>query len=213
MHRFFTTLIDIILPRKERVVRSSSYTIDDLGLSPNEHSVGAHQITTLMSYRTTAVENSIRALKYDKSERVAQLFADALAEYLREEIASHKLFSSQRVVLVPIPLHRIRERERGFNQISVILKKLPLEFRNGTLARVSNALIRTRHTKQQTKLSREERLTNVAGAFTLALPETVQCAHIILIDDVTTTGATLIAATQPFKEHGIAPDLIALAHA
>jgi len=112
-----------------------------------------------------------------------------------------------------MPLHTERLRERGFNQIEMILERLPSEFRNGRVASISPALLRTRSTKQQTRLSREERLRNVAGAFELTEPDALRDAHVIVIDDVTTTGATLTEAAKPLMKRGISVTLLALARA
>lgn len=214
MFDFFRTILDIILPPKERVVRIDAYVLHDLNISPSEHEACGARITTLMSYKTQAVEDLIRALKYDGTGRAAQLLAEALAEYLREEIAQMKLFSSLPVILVPVPLHKNRSRVRGFNQTQRVLEKLPDEFKDGSVSRiVSDALMRTRDTAQQTRLSRAERLKNVTGAFSLAKPELIRNRNLILIDDVTTTGATLAEAAKPLQIAGIATSLFALAHA
>ncbi len=206
---FIQSVLDTILPRKERIVRIDQYSLEDIPVSPHEHEMCGVQITTLMQYRTQAVEDLIKALKYDKSGHAARLLAGALEEYLREEIANLKAFSTKRVVLVPVPLHSSRLRERGFNQVEKVLQNLPKEFKDGTVSSIdSKSLTRTRATPQQTRLSRSERLQNVAGAFALAkAPEN---AHIILIDDVTTTGATLAAAAKPLAREST---LLALAHA
>lgn len=120
------------------------------------------------------------------------------------------MFSAKPIVLMPVPLHASRMRERGFNQIEKVLQNLPEEFRNGTLSRIdAHSLVRTRATPQQTRLSRSERLRNVEDAFALASP--IDDAHIILIDDVTTTGATLIEAARPLGHTTVI--LLALAHA
>ncbi len=201
--------LDVLLPRKDHVARLEKYSIDDFVISPVEHEVCGVRITTLLQYRTQAVEDCIRALKYDQSGYAAELLALLLGDYLREEIAQLQLFSSRPIVLIPIPLNPSRERERGFNQVARVLQNLPDDFKNGTLARIDTmSLLRTRATPQQTRLSRAKRLENVAGAF--ALRDTAPTdAHIILIDDVTTTGATLSEAAKPLKH----ATLLALAHA
>ena len=213
MWRFLNALLDIILPRKSRVVRIESYSIEDLRPTPEEHTTHGVTITTLLSYRTQAVDDLIRALKYDRAQHASELLSEVLAEYLREEISSLKTFSPKGIVLVPVPLHESRKRERGFNQVEVILDHLPKEFKDGTLSRVdTRALARTRATPQQTRLSRSERLKNVANAFRLNNKSLHNC-HVILIDDVTTTGATLLSASEPLRINNIAYSLIALAHA
>lgn len=207
---FIQSLLDIVLPRKDRVLRIETYRAEDIPVSPREHEACGVLITTLMPYRDQTVADLIQALKYDRAGHAAGLLASVLAEYLREEIANHQAFSTKPVVLVPVPLHPSRERERGFNQVAKILDALPMEFKDGTLSRIEpHALVRTRATPQQTRLSRHDRLANVAGAFALA--REIENSHVILIDDVTTTGATLAEAARPLQEEAFT--LLALAHA
>lgn len=97
-----------------------------------------------------------------------------------------------------------------------ILEALPAEFRNGTLASVeTRVLVRIRATAQQTRLSRQERLRNVAGAFALnaADDSVARGAHIFLVDDVTTTGSTLAEAAKPLRSVATSLTLLAVAHA
>jgi ComF family protein len=215
MLRSLATLIqsalDIVLPRKERIVRIDHYSIEDIPVSPVEHSMLDVEITTLLNYRTQVVQDLVKALKYDRSGHAARLLGGALAEYLREEIANLKAFSTKPIVLIPVPLHASRQSERGFNQIEKVLQNLPDEFKDGMLSRIDTAsLVRTRATPQQTRLSRTERLKNVAGAFA-AKGFALRGSHIILIDDVTTTGATLSEAAKPLAVKSVT--LLALAHA
>lgn len=206
--------LDIILPRKARTIRAEKWTLHDLLMSPKTHEACGIQIATLMDYKNPAVEDCIRALKYDGSSRSSKLLAEALSDYLREEIAQAKSFSPRSILLIPIPLHKTRKRERGFNQIESVLEKLPKEFRDGTLATFAlRALVRIRETKQQTRLARAERLQNMTGAFSVPNVEDVRDAHIFLIDDVTTTGATLAEAARPLLNAGAVVSALALAKA
>src|SRR3989344_3366746 len=197
-------LLDVILPRKERIVRAERYELEDLPISPAEHEACGVPITTLMPYREKAVEDLIRAVKYDGSHHAAELLADVLAEYLREEIASIRSFSTRSILLIPLPLHPERRLERGFNQIEFIMEKLPPEFHDGFAARIGrDVLIRVRETKPQTHLTRTERLVNVKGAFAVSDMASVLDAHAFVIDDVTTTGATLAEAVRPLINLGV----------
>jgi ComF family protein len=212
MWRFLRAALDILLPRKERAMRIDAYSLSSIALALEEHDACGVRITTLTPYRTRAVEDLVRALKYDGDERAASLLAEVLAEYLREEIASQKQFSARPLLLSPVPLHASRERERGFNQVERILRHLPPEFHDGSLSQTGAVLVRTRATKQQTRLSRDARLLNVADAFALA-DRSLGDAAVILIDDVTTTGATLAEASKPLQKAGIPFSLVAIAHA
>ena len=211
---FANRMLDVVLPRRGRSVRTQKLAPENIPVFPAVADLLQNRITTLMDYKEPAVEDLIRSLKYDGSSHAANLCAHALADFLREELSSTRQFSSRKILLVPVPLHKSRARERGFNQIELVLKRLPEEFRNGELCALAlRALARVRATEQQTRLSRGERIKNVAGAFAVLDGNLVRDAHIFLIDDVTTTGATLVNAAAPLMEADAEVTLIALARA
>src|SRR3989344_5138239 len=117
----FESVLDAIVPLRARSARMKERTAEDIPLTPTEHELLGVQITTLMDYRNSAVQDLIRALKYDRSRHAAKIAAELLADYLREEIASIQTFSTARILLAPVPLHTSRQRERGFNQIELVL--------------------------------------------------------------------------------------------
>jgi ComF family protein len=206
--------LDIVLPRRTRNIRTSLRTLEEIPLRVETHELLGVRITTLMDYRMSEVADLIRSLKYDGAGHAGRLAASVLEEYLREEIAEARAFSARPIAIAPVPLHRARLRERGFNQIELVLKNLSREFRDGALARVEgDALTRVRPTKQQTHLSRDERLRNVSGAFELSKNHGLSGAHVFLLDDVVTTGATLVHASRPLISACIEVTLVALARA
>jgi len=210
----YEAVLDAVFPLRERTLRTKERTLQDIPLVPTVHELLHARITTLMEYRDLAAQDLVRSLKYDGSAYAASLAAGLLADYLREELSSARTFSTKKILLVPVPLHHSRARERGFNQIELVLKALPEEFRDGSLATLSPpTLVRTRATSPQTRLPRSERLSNVAGAFAVNDEESLRKTHIFLIDDVTTTGATLVNAATPLKRAGAEVTLLALARA
>lgn len=92
--------------------------------------------------------------------------------------------------LVPLPLFAAKERKRGFNQATVLCEGIAEILQIPVL---KNVIIRTRHTDTQTKKGRIERWENIEGKFLLVNNEPVNNKHILLVDDVITTGATLEA--------------------
>lgn len=104
-------------------------------------------------------------------------------------------------VVVPVPLHRSRERARGFNQARELARHLGVP--------VAGALARTRSTASQADLPATKRDANVRGAFTWRTEVPVAGAIVVLIDDVVTTGATLNACAAPLLDAG-AKDVRAL---
>lgn len=93
--------------------------------------------------------------------------------------------------IIPIPLHPKKEKLRGYNQSLVIAEGIH-EIMNVPIAEKS--LVRSVFTNTQTKKSREERYQNVKDIFELKKPEQLQGKHVLLVDDVLTTGATLMSA-------------------
>jgi len=91
-------------------------------------------------------------------------------------------------VIIPVPLHKKRELERGYNQSTLIAQGMSSIV--GIPVR-EEILVRGRRTETQTKKSREDRLKNMAGAFIVQQPDIIRNKHVLLVDDVLTTGATL----------------------
>jgi predicted amidophosphoribosyltransferase len=125
-----TGIIDIVLPPRKRTVRVRK--THELMPQPRAEKLLGIPVTSLFPYHAPGVEDAIRALKYDGNPRAARLLAAALEDFLREEIASIRSFSPRPVLLVPIPLHQKRRRERGFDQIQKVLSLLPPEFHDGS---------------------------------------------------------------------------------
>ena len=104
-------------------------------------------------------------------------------------------------ILVPVPLHSMRMRSRGYNQSLWIAQAMVKEV--GENSELSDCLKRIRNTRTQTKNDREERKENVRGAFVLKPGVSLERKRrIVLVDDVFTTGATLDACAQILRKEG-----------
>lgn len=109
---------------------------------------------------------------------------------------------AERVALVPVPLARTRERERGFNQSQVLAEAVA---RAWDLPVWSDVLMRQRETATQTRLTPSERTSNVSGAFGTdpRVSARIRGTHLVLVDDVITTAATLNAAASALTDRGV----------
>ena len=103
--------------------------------------------------------------------------------------------------LVPIPIHSVRRRERGYNQAEEIAKEAS---RYLGIPVVANALKRTRATVSQTKLNREDRRANLEKAFAARVRDGIRGKRLLLVDDVYTTGATIGRCAELLLEAGAA---------
>lgn len=99
--------------------------------------------------------------------------------------------------IIPVPLHPKRLRERGYNQAEVIAKGLAESM---GVPVITDVLLRNVNTQTQTKKTRIERLKNMSGVFAVSNPEKISNGHILLVDDVITTGATLETCAQTLLE-------------
>jgi ComF family protein len=148
-------------------------------------------------YRAVGVVREfILRFKYERHFYLRHPLADWLAAGLEDE----RLRDPQPELLVPVPLHSARKRQREFNQAHELAKLL--SERAGLP--VLEALERTRYTTTQTYLDREKRLANLRGAFQLHPRATVSGRHILLIDDVFTTGSTAEECARVLRQNGAA---------
>lgn len=145
---------------------------------------------------TDALGGAIILLKYERVTRLGDFFAERLVEVVRK--AGEDFLAD---VVVPVPLHPDRQRERGYNQAELIAR--PLARRLG-LELGAYLLVRTRPRPDKLKLSRRERWKSVRGAYATRSGVRVDKRRILLVDDVLTTGATLDACARALKRAGAA---------
>jgi competence protein ComFC len=137
---------------------------------------------------------AILLLKFEQIEPLGKWFAERLAELA---ISEGQTLAAD--VVVPVPLHRDRERERGYNQAVLISKPLAKRLK---LPHKAVLLVRTRARPDKRILSLEERWESVRGAFATRPGSQVDNLRVLLVDDVLTTGATLDACARALREAG-----------
>ncbi len=154
------------------------------------------QIRAAALYRHP-LQNAIHRFKYRGRKSLSPLF-----RLLMESAWNHYPELRDVELLVPIPLHRTTAHDRGYNQAELLAQGLS----SITALPVKNLLLRTRKTTPQFRLSKPKRLANLQSAFSLhpaADLTSTKRKHVLLIDDVCTTGATLMECAKVLKQADI----------
>lgn len=183
---FLLKLFNFIVPPRTTEELVESLTPEDL------HAIATPQG---LPYADKTVSGLVWELKYYANKRAAALAGELLGEQLLE-IAGEEL---GRPLLIPVPMHHSRLSERGHNHTELLckaaLRHLPRAFDYAP-----SALKRTKPTPEQQKLDRAKRLKNVAGS--MKASESVANRVCVVVDDVTTTGATFAEAKRALKAAG-----------
>ncbi len=141
----------------------------------------------LYFHKGTGVQQMLHQLKYKGNTDLGEELGQELGRTLKKS----ELFAGIDAV-IPVPLHPKKEKQRGYNQSMVIAKGVAVALEVQT----RKNLVRSANTSTQTRKSRYERWQNVETVFKIKNPASLEGKHILLIDDVVTTGATIEACAN-----------------
>lgn len=205
--QWITALLNSILPRHPRAQLAVVLSPETLASLVAPRTLPrAPWIHTLFPYRDERVRSLVQAVKYYGEHSVAEKVAPFLADYLEELVAHNMQFEGWRDVrLVPVPGSSKRLRERGYSQAALFARAVSKRAPDVVL---DESLLTRTDRPSQVHVPRALRKTNMRGAFRAA-PE-CRGTHIILLDDVVESGATLIDARRALLTAG-ARDVVAIA--
>ncbi|MDD3887998.1 MAG: phosphoribosyltransferase family protein [Patescibacteria group bacterium] len=149
------------------------------------------------SYENDLLQKTIHTLKYKYIEELAKPLGNILISGLRMTLFKDKIDNDY--IILPIPLHKKKFRERGFNQAELLGLEVAKYFK---LACLNNVIIRIKNTKSQMSLNPIYRRKNIKGAFVCNKPEFIKDKKIILVDDVCTTSSTLEECAKAIYDYG-----------
>ena len=143
------------------------------------------------------LQTAIHHFKYHDRPQMAVPLGQSLAQFARDHAA--ELHGLKFDALLPMPMHPIRRRLRGYNQSERLTQVVSKEL---SLPLLTSCLVRTRPTRPQVGLARDARRGNLRGAFAVRSPETVAGKTLLLLDDVATTGSSLHLCAEKLKASG-----------
>jgi competence protein ComFC len=196
-------ILDIVFPRSCVVCNTQGTLLctSCVRTLPSAHHNPLSYCSSLYSYKSPSVKKIILYLKRHRANDIAKEIASPLSDVCKDIISEYTtLHQTQKSVLIPIPVSRTRLLERGFNQSlllgNAIKETIPHD------VQLDEALVRVSHTKKQSTVqSKSERIMNMKYAFSAKKPLAKNILYII-IDDVTSTGATLQEAKRALQKAG-----------
>lgn len=212
MLKLIKKIFDLIMPKRE-----GAKMLDNLDYESFLEEAGSRECAwaeVVFDYRDTSVREVIWEAKYHANPKALDFFSRALYERLLEEVSDALIFSSGlEVILAPIPASEKRQRKYGFNAPDLICQRVAKMDESGTLE-FGKVLERTREAPRQVDIkNKKDRILNARDVFGVSDTESVRGRTVFVIDDVTTTGATLRDAKRALRESGAREvKLFALAH-
>lgn len=226
---------DILLPKEKNVILLEELGPDGLFEKiprAENFDFETDKIKAIFNYKTVLCRQAIWEVKYRANKKLIRDFSLLLYEYILEEISDLDTFNNfKNPILIPIPCSKEREKEKGYNQCTLIVReliKIDRERGGNNFTSLENFLIKNADTPHQTKVSnRKKRLENVKGSFSInesvrpgfgnyleairfplsgevfSGTRPINNSSFIIIDDVITTGATMNEAFRVLKSAGI----------
>ncbi len=152
------------------------------------------------------IQKLMHALKYDRLTSVGKQLGNALGRRAEKHPIFQTIPEKDDLLLVPVPLHYLKFRKRGFNQAFIIAQGIK-EVLGLKICKI-DTVRRRKYTQTQTGFTLEKRIKNMRDAFKVSRPERIKEKTIIIVDDVFTTGSTTFELSKTLKEAGAAAIMI-----
>lgn len=192
--KFLQFILYLIFPKDKTVRYLEKLSISELYSLLNKSADSLNQeFFSLFMYRDRNIQTIVHQIKYSANQYFIDICSIYMYEQIIDDLNDLELFQNfTNPILIPVPLAKKKEKERGFNQCELLVKSIEKIDSNNIFEYQYKSVIKTVETKSQTKTkNKKERLKNVRNCFAISDPSKIESRNIILIDDVWTTGQTL----------------------
>lgn len=207
---------DFLFPKNQKVLRLEALSVEVLlETLPKAGHLKDKYTLALFDYSHPLVKEMVWALKYGGNARIADKLGGILYDVIAHELRDFATFEKwERPILMPIPISDKRRFERGWNQSELLAEEVLAHDMEKSFRYLPRQLIKLRHTESQTKTaSRSERLENLTNSMKILNASAVTGECVVVLDDVTTTGATFAEARRALSAAGARKILcVAVAH-
>ena len=196
---FWQIFLDFIFPQTEEVAKLEKMTPEEfVTIVPSAEKPEVDFATAFFDYQYPLVRLAVRQIKFKNNRTIAKLISESFYGHLLEELAELSQFENfHSPILIPLPISGKRKRQRGYNQSEIIGENLSRLDNGRNFVYEPKILLKVRDTPSQTSVkNRQNRLKNLSGCFAVAGKVNIRGKNVILLDDVTTTGATLKEARK-----------------
>ena len=189
-----SAVLDIIYPADDKCIICNAE--DFIGICPlcksNIKRIQTQEEILSYGFYGGILKELILAFKYDKNFTAGDILVDLLLSLIEEEKVDGDY-------ICYVPMTKRSMKKRGFNQCEIIAEKIGDKLN----IPVSKCLIKNKNTKEQKTLSKEERMKNIKGVFDIKDKSNIYNKKVILIDDVVTTGATLLECKKLLEKNAV----------
>jgi len=200
MSEILESVLNLVFPRQKETQTLEALTAQDLKARLPEAISTEENLVSLFDYRDKEVRQVVWEIKYRKNKQLAFMCAELLSEKLLDYLYEKREFNPHaKFILLPVPISKKRRKHRGYNQTELVtdyISKMlpPISYCKETLRRDIDKV-------SQTKKTKNERLENVKGCFSVLNPHHIRNNIVIIFDDVATTGATLTEICNQLSKH------------
>ncbi len=186
MKKIIRLLLDLLFPLSKIAKELDSLSMEEIFTKCQKKNSTNKNIWSIFAYKDLLIKEMLWQIKFNGQRKYAEYCGKFLYDKIFE-IIDKKL----RYIIIPVPIHKKRRKERGFNQCEWICEEIMKIDQGKFLQYEPGAVNRIIYKQKQSWSNRKERIENMKGVFSIVKVELLKNKNVIIVDDVLTTGATL----------------------